>query len=266
VFKRGSSKGPTVSGAVYGVKLTIEGSNRRTLKLLSELLPPPWQEAEPGSDSLRFRLQTADTRFYELLRNGETVASGTAAETLESFDWLLRNHVAIAAPEHVFLHAGAVAHGGRAVVIPGQSFSGKTTLVSELVRAGATYYSDEYAVIGADGHLHHYAKQLSVRDPDGEMPKAQRDVSHFGGSAADAPVPVGLVLITQYLTGADWRPTELTRSEAVLELLPHAFAAQERPQQTLSTLGRAVAAATALKGDRGDAAALAPALLGLLTG
>ena len=35
---------------------------------------------------------------------------------------------------------------GRAIVIPGRTFSGKSTLVAELVRAGATYYSDEYAV------------------------------------------------------------------------------------------------------------------------
>jgi hypothetical protein len=31
--------------------------------------------------------------------------------------------------------------------------SGKTTLVKELVKAGATYYSDEYAVLGGDGRV-----------------------------------------------------------------------------------------------------------------
>jgi hypothetical protein len=34
------------------------------------------------------------------------------------------------------------------------SYSGKTTLVSELIRAGATYYSDEYAVIDERGRVH----------------------------------------------------------------------------------------------------------------
>jgi uridine kinase len=37
------------------------------------------------------------------------------------------------------------------IAIPGRSFSGKTSLVTALVRAGAVYYSDEFAVIDRDG-------------------------------------------------------------------------------------------------------------------
>lgn len=246
------------------MNVTISGSNRRALKLLTELLPPAWQDAPVADDALGFKLQTSDARTYELARNGEVIGSGSPEAMVDRFDWLLRNHIAVAAPEHVFVHAGAVAYDGRAIVIPGQSFSGKTTLVTELVKAGATYYSDEYAVLGSDGHLYQYAKPLSIRGDD-DSTKTMRDISVFGGTAGETPVPVGLVLVTQYRTGASWEPLELTRSEAVLEFLPHAFAAQERPQQTLAILGRAVKAATALKGDRGDAAELAPALLALLT-
>src|SRR5581483_1001800 len=43
----------------------------------------------------------------------------------------------------VFVHAGVVAWRGRALVIPGPSNSGKSTLVAALVAAGAAYYSDE---------------------------------------------------------------------------------------------------------------------------
>jgi hypothetical protein len=43
------------------------------------------------------------------------------------------------------------------MVLPGKSFAGKTTLVAALVRAGAEYWSDEYAVLDANGDVHPYA-------------------------------------------------------------------------------------------------------------
>ena len=66
-------------------------------------------------------------------------------------------HVANYAPDRVFVHAGVVAWRGRALVLPGTSFAGKTTLVAELVRAGAIYYSDEYAVLDEQGRVHPYS-------------------------------------------------------------------------------------------------------------
>ena len=56
--------------------------------------------------------------------------------------------------ERVFVHAGVVGWKGHAIVIPGRSRSGKTTLVAELVKAGAEYYSDEFAVLDAEGRVH----------------------------------------------------------------------------------------------------------------
>ena len=44
-----------------------------------------------------------------------------------------------------------VAHGDRAILLPGGALTGKRTLVAELVRAGCTRYSDDYAVLDAEG-------------------------------------------------------------------------------------------------------------------
>ena len=85
------------------------------------------------------------------------------ALVLAMLDSELRGHVADHATDGFFIHAGVVAHRGRGIVIPGDSFSGKTTLVAELVRAGAGYYSDEFAVIDAEGLVHPYARPLSFR-------------------------------------------------------------------------------------------------------
>ena len=63
--------------------------------------------------------------------------------------------------------------GGGALLLPGGSFTGKTTLVGALVRAGAVYYSDQYALLDEDGLIHPYPCH----------------VERFGGSAGDEPVP-----------------------------------------------------------------------------
>ena len=65
----------------------------------------------------------------------------------------IQGHIALDATEFVFIHAGVVADGGRAIVIPGLSFSGKTTLVRALVEAGAVYYSDEFAALDENGRV-----------------------------------------------------------------------------------------------------------------
>ena len=71
-------------------------------------------------------------------------------------DAQMRLFIAANARDWLFVHAGVVAHGGRALVAPGDSFSGKTTLVRALLAAGATYYSDEYAVLDEAGRVHPY--------------------------------------------------------------------------------------------------------------
>lgn len=56
--------------------------------------------------------------------------------TLEVLDSQIRGHVALHAPDRVLVHAGVVGIGKSAIVIPGGSFSGRTTLVAEFIRAG----------------------------------------------------------------------------------------------------------------------------------
>lgn len=258
MFKRSARGASELVGQAYGVTVTLEGSNRRTLKLLSDALPVEWRDGSDQPSSAAFRLSTTDGQTYVLGHNGDEVISGEAGSVVAAFDWFLRNHIAVSAVDYVFIHAGTVAYNGRAIVIPGQSFSGKTTLVKALIGAGAVYYSDEYAVIGRDGLLHPYAKPLSVRI-DGQG-RSSENASELG-SVGTEPVPIALVVSTHYKTGVTWEPAQLTRSEAVLELLTHTFAAQERPASMLGTLTRAVTGAQAVKGDRGDATILAPLLL-----
>lgn len=145
--------------------------------------------------------------------------------------------VAANAPGHVFVHAGVVGWNGRAVLVPGSTHRGKTTLVAALSAAGATYYSDDMAVIDDDGLVHPYLLPLGVR---GEG-TAQRDVhpASLGVRCGDRPLPLGLVLDTDYRPGAVWSPRPMDRSETLTTLLSNSVGARTSPERTIDVLLRA---------------------------
>jgi hypothetical protein len=138
-------------------------------------------------------------------------------------------------------------------VIPGRSFSGKSTLTAELVKAGMTYYSDEYAVLDAQGRVHHYARPLSIRE-NGYLEKPKKyKVEAFGGRPGSKPLPVGLVVVSKYKPGAKWRPRHLSAGEGALALLANTVSARREPQTTLATLQKVVSRASVVQGQRGEA-------------
>jgi serine kinase of HPr protein (carbohydrate metabolism regulator) len=174
----------------------------------------------------------------------------------------IRQSVAAGAERRTFVHAGVVGWRGRAIVLPGRSRSGKTTLVAELVRAGALYLSDEFAVLDRRGRVHPFAKPLSIRGAGGcDLHVQVRRAEELGGSCATRPLPVGLVVLAQHRPGAVWRPERLSAGQAVLEMLTHTVPARLRPEASLVSLERAVARATVLRGTRGEAREVAESLL-----
>jgi hypothetical protein len=175
------------------------------------------------------------------------------------FDTEMRLFIARKAPGVIFVHAGVVAHRGKTIVLPGLSFAGKTTLVAALVRAGARYYSDEFAVLDENGLVHPYAKRLSLRDEN--LIQFEHPVESFGGTAGDEPLPVGLIAVTSYKPGGEWQPRRLTAGEGAMAMLSNTVPARERPEESLRAVKRAVGGAIALESERGEAEALAPLLL-----
>jgi hypothetical protein len=142
---------------------------------------------------------------------------------------------------------------GKAIVIPGRSFSGKTTLTAELVKAGATYYSDEYAVLDAEGRVHPYRRRLSVRE-NGHLEKPKKyAVESLGGRSGIKPLPVGLVIVSKYKPGAKWRPQQISAGEGALALMANTVSVRRQPETTLATLRKVVARAPVFKGTRGEA-------------
>ena len=169
-------------------------------------------------------------------------------------------HVAEMARNRLFVHAGVVGWGERAIVMPGRSFAGKTTLVAALLGAGATYYSDEYAAFDARGRVHPFAKPLALRDESGSR-LAEQPGPLPAAVTGQEPVPVSLVALSEYRDGATWTPRALPPGRAVLGMLANTLAARRRPNVAFTTLRQVVAGAEVIQSSRGEAEAAARLLL-----
>ena len=209
-----------------------------------------------GTNVRRFNILYADA--VRLARTKDT------DQVLEALERNLHLYVAERARRRVFVHAGVVGWRGRAIVIPGRTMSGKSTLIKALVEAGATYYSDEYAVLDERGRVHPFLKPLSMRENGGGRPKKILPEA-LGGTTGVRPLPVGLVVATSYREGARWRPRQLLPGRAVMALLAHTVSVRRKPERALTTLRQVVADAVVLKGARGEATEVAETLLARLT-
>jgi hypothetical protein len=243
----------TIAFTAYGVDVAITVGDPSLRAEVNELLPPSATPKAPAAGDARFALTPTPDGAFDVIAGTESVQRDAARDlALGLLDSRVRLHIAEHAPKHVFVHAGVIARDGRALAIPGESFSGKTTLVTALLAAGADYLSDEYAVLDPDGHVHPYPRRLSIRPAAGQN-GAERHASELNATTAAEPCQLAGVIITRYSPGADWQPTAVTRGRGCLAMLEHTVPARSRPQAALDAIDRALAGATILAGDRGDA-------------
>lgn len=244
----------------YGVRLEVEVQAPDLMPEIEAILPPGWQAVREFPEDGHLTIGGEDGLYWVTI-DGEHVVGGVPADlAIQALDAQLRARIAFVAPEVIFVHAGVVAVDGRAIALPGRSFSGKTTLVAALVAAGATYYSDEFAVISADGAILPYAKPLSIRG-EGDRYGIDTPVGDFGGRAGVVPVRLGLVADLVYREGAAWEPRTLSPGAGALALLSNTVPARSRPAEVLQATTNAIGDARVIAGDRGEAAATAAILL-----
>ncbi|HEY1908689.1 MAG TPA: hypothetical protein VGG91_21775 [Myxococcaceae bacterium] len=264
-------------GEAYGVVFEARVDDRRLLPAVRARFPPGSRATrKPPAAVLSLVHEASGTQRRSTRRSrpatpplglsvrsdGRLVARGLShARALDVFESELQLTVARLARPEVFVHAGVVAVEGRAIVVPGRSGTGKTTLVRALVDAGATYYSDEYAVLDGAGQVHPYARRPSVRVRAGH--KERHPVPRVRGRG---PVPVGLVVETRYRPDGRWNPAPLSAGECVLALLANTVPARDRPAEVLSALARATEGARAFSSERGSATRTARALIAIARG
>src|SRR5262249_36922792 len=213
-------------------------------------LPPGWRQTASPEVEFLYSLRTGGALECDPpgspVHHSLHVGSNVLVRTTDLDDLFVRLGsaveftIAIGARLKLFVHAGVVGWQGRSTVIPGRSRSGKTTLVEALVHAGATYYSDEFAVIDRAGRVHPFPRPLCIRQ-EGGAPTLRCPVEELGGRAGTEPLPVGLIVMAEYRPAAPWRPRALTPGQAMLGLLDNTVLAQVRPRFALALLRRVAA-------------------------
>lgn len=254
----------------YGVEINIEFdldilSEDTLFGTLRRILPTGFVVSEKNVYEHRFGIFTnyLDGKLiFELYINTEIIArTKTLGEVLERFESRLRLTIAEFAVGKVFLHAGVVGWKGKALILPGKSFHGKTTMVAELVRHGADYFSDEYAVLDEEGFVHPFPKMLSVRGIIDDFQQMDLPVETFGGQASLEPLEAGLILLTEFDKNALWNPEILNPGAGVLEILSHTIPIRYKPEFTLKVLNKITNRAIITKTQRGEAKLFAEIIL-----
>ena len=123
------------------------------------------------------------------------------------------------------------------------------------MRAGATYYSDEYALVDDAGRVLPYPRALSLRRARG----AVRVRPERLGKVGRAPLPVGLVVVCRFAARTKLAP--LSPGRALLAILKQTVAARAQAATAMERLSRIVTTAPVVAGTRGEARDFARALL-----
>ncbi len=249
---------------VFGCNVQVAADSLDTYTILERYVFPslPRLNGSAVQPDISIHLvQVADQ--FQLLADDAVIASASRAldlvpELTRFLDDVVIGHLRTLRA----IHAGAVLLGGRVLLLPGKTHSGKSSLVAELLRRGAIYFSDEYALIDSDGLVHAYPRPLLLRNGSPEQfPVLAEECCAPTG---DEPAPIGWILSLEYLPDNNWSVVAISQSEAVLMLLrntPHFFS--ESPEM-VGVFQRAVAKARCYTGQRAEAADAVSQILQLI--
>lgn len=225
----------------FDYRLGFAWESSQGLELVEGVLLPDWERTESDEADHWFQLEPLISEGGDVrLRLQQLVQMTLTAE----------------ASQFLFVHAGVVGWQGKALVAPGPSRAGKSTLVLELVRAGASFLSDEFAVFDRQGRVHAYPRTLWQRL---SKTKKQSFTPQQLGWQPGPPLPVGILLMTRYVAGAHWQPRELDLDSSLEEIWKEVRYPSCRPGAR-DWLAGALAGARRLKGARGEISQLLPGL------
>jgi hypothetical protein len=155
-------------------------------------------------------------------------------------------------PTNFYLHAGAVFWNNQGIILPGKSFSGKTTLVKEFIKAGAVYITDDLTVLTKTGEILPFPRTLAIRTETG---RELRTAEFFGARTLTEKVKLKMILFTEFEEKAEWKPQILPPGQTVMKLMENFYyrpAIREAPAQIVKALAELTSGIKTFKGKRGD--------------
>ena len=220
---------------------------------------------------------------YSIIRNGDpgrpfavyrgrrNVHRGSSfAGPIDYVLWDVSSSAIQKTSDFVALHAGAVTHKGRAILLPGPPDSGKTTLTAALTRAGCSYLTDEAALIDPNsGLLHPFARALWMEAPSLDVIPELRSTLHpdfravkrgqyhlspedLRPDSIGIASPIGCVIAPTYVKGGGIELIPMSRAEALVFLAENSFNFERFKGRGLRALASALSTAKCYRLKTGD--------------
>ncbi|MDQ6698729.1 MAG: hypothetical protein M3Z36_00930 [Acidobacteriota bacterium] len=248
----------------FGWSAAIFGDCEQTSEILNRYILPwlPRSRPDEGHADAVFRVIQHAGVFELHAVDGMLGRSDTAEGIVPILQSCIDSAVVQRLTDTVAVHAGAVSYGGAAILFPGPSHSGKSTLVAELLHHGFAYFSDEYALLDREGRAYPYPRSLMLRN--GKPEARPMLVQESGAAIGSGPARVALVLALDYVPGAEWNVRPMPQSEMLLMLLKSTPHHLSETGALLGALLRASGGAACYAGVRGEAANTANRIAELL--
>lgn len=247
----------------FGVSFAVRTDSDRLWQEIHRLaLPPGWEVAPEtaqvnrcfhlrelnSATGSRFEVQT----YRYSSRDSMLIEVDSAYLACLFLGHFIQSYLVEKSADLLFLHAGVVAWNDVAIMLPGDSFAGKSTLVAALLKKGAAYLTDDHAILNRKGEAVPFPNLISIRESCATIGR-RRDISDFSERVMTKPLPVGLIAFVKYFPDSEWAVSELSPQAAALELFHYSYTLQVNAAISLPSIRNAVDHAVAIQGTRGDA-------------
>jgi hypothetical protein len=163
--------------------------------------------------------------------------------------------------DRVAVHAAVLVADNRAIVLPGTTHSGKSTLARAARQRGLLVLGDEYAIVDvASGSVQGWPRPLRTRRPGG-VDRTPLDETEQASALEDHPVAI-IAALTYSTNPPSIQPA--ARADMVVEVLLNTVCAQTRPEASFRAAMALTNTATLLAGTRGESDPTLDLLLGQL--
>jgi hypothetical protein len=247
----------------WGYVIELRSDSQQVIDQLLSRLPANFEQAE-GRPDVEFLMCTRPTREKPAgtYRNGQFISeiyNPVGEDLWDEAERAVNLEIASYCPDHVFVHAGVVALHDACIVLPGRTRSGKSELTRAMVELGATYLSDEYAVIDQAGLVHPYARALSQRK---NYRRVRTPAPQLGWLNGQGPLPIAALVVTQFEAGHNWEPQTISRGQAVWSMFHNTVSATISPALAMQILPKSLQPCShCYQGPRGEATDTASRIL-----
>ncbi|GEM_PF-981107 len=244
----------------HGVQTILQVTEPAALVPIKLRLPPGWREIQESAGDPQYSLVVGNDsappgleRLHLLFRGRLLISAAYKLEpVLGALEAELDRRVGVSvSQDRLFIQAGAVGWRGRAIVVKGPAHFEISALVAALLRAGASYYSDRYAVLDSLGRIHPYPRPLWLRRGTYGNPIRYRP-EDLGAKVGIKPLPLTTVVFASLRPGAQTRFFPVGRFAAAMELTADTLLSRHDPNAIPPAISKALARASILKGVCGE--------------